>query len=71
MTSFYPTSGSVFGGQLVTITGYHFSSDITDNPVRIGYTDCLVQISNDTTIQCLTTATANEVDATEDVIVFL
>ena len=30
-----------------------------------------MQNSNDTTIQCRTTATANEVDATEDVIVFL
>ena len=42
VTSFSPTSGSMYGGTLVTVTGYQFSNDPLDNPVQIGYTDCLV-----------------------------
>jgi hypothetical protein len=33
VTSYTPTSGSVYGGTLITITGYNFSTTITDNPV--------------------------------------
>ncbi|MFS8159500.1 MAG: IPT/TIG domain-containing protein [Candidatus Roizmanbacteria bacterium] len=33
ITSFSPTSGSIYGGTLLTITGHTFSSTITDNPV--------------------------------------
>lgn len=48
VTSISPSSGSVHGGTLVTIKGSHFSEDATDNPVRIGYSDCLVESSSDT-----------------------
>ena len=37
ITNFYPTSGSRYGGTLVTIEGGVFSDLITDNPVKIGY----------------------------------
>jgi len=43
VTNFSPKTGSVHGGTLITIDGYHFSDDYQDNPVRIGYTDCLVE----------------------------
>ena len=43
VTDFNPKEGSIHGGQLITIDGYHFSKDFQDNPVRIGYTDCLVE----------------------------
>jgi IPT/TIG domain len=42
VSDFQPRSGSVNGGTLITVTGYNFSTDILDNPIRIGYTDCLV-----------------------------
>ena len=43
VTSYYPSQGSLNGGTLITINGYNFSNGaITDNPVRVGYTDCIV-----------------------------
>lgn len=36
VTDYNPKSGSVHGGTLITVDGYHFSSDYQDNPVRIG-----------------------------------
>lgn len=48
ITSFSPNQGSINGGTLITINGYNFSSVITDNPVSIGWTPCLVQTSNST-----------------------
>jgi len=54
---FNPKQGSIYGGTLVTITGYWFSSDPTNNPVRIGYHDCLVEESSESQIKCRTTAT--------------
>jgi hypothetical protein len=48
VTDFNPKSGSVHGGTLITVDGYHFSTDYQDNPIRIGYTDCLVEKSTPT-----------------------
>ena len=48
ITDFNPKIGSIHGGTLVTIDGYHFSKDYQDNPVRIGYTDCLVEATSAT-----------------------
>jgi len=33
VTSFSPTTGSIYGGTLLTITGSNFGNEITDNPV--------------------------------------
>ena len=72
VTSFYPNQGSLNGGTLITINGYNFSNGaITDNPVRVGYTDCLVQSTSNTQITCLTLPRIQGVEATEDLIVFL
>jgi len=46
--SFSPVKGSIYGGQLLTITGKNFGTEKTDNPVQISYnggvgsTDCFV-----------------------------
>jgi hypothetical protein len=45
---FNPKQGSVNGGTLITIDGINFSNEPTDNPVRIGHTDCMVETSSTT-----------------------
>jgi hypothetical protein len=52
VTDIYPTSGSVYGGTLITITGYHFSDEATDNPVTIGGATCSVEESSEFEILC-------------------
>lgn len=54
VTDFNPKSGSVHGGTLITVDGYHFSDDYQDNPIRIGYTDCMVEYSSPTQLKCRT-----------------
>jgi len=54
ITDFNPKSGSVHGGTLITIDGINFSDDYQDNPVKIGFTDCLVEFSSPTQIKCRT-----------------
>jgi hypothetical protein len=71
VTDFQPRSGSVNGGTLITITGYNFSTDILDNPVRMGYTDCIVESSSNTEIKCRTLPRMEGVAGSEDIIVFL
>ena len=43
VTSISPSSGSTFGGTLVTISGETFSTTATDNNVQIGGADCIVE----------------------------
>ena len=71
VTSISPNRGSIYGGTLITINGYQFSYEKTDNPVRVGYSDCLVEYTSPTQIQCRTTASLNNKDKTEDLVVFL
>jgi hypothetical protein len=47
-----PLVGSVLGGTLVTITGGHFGTVATDNPVKIGDNYCLVESTSDAEIKC-------------------
>lgn len=54
ITSISPTSGSVYGGALVTITGENFSNEPLDNPVKIGDDFCYVITSSPTEITCRT-----------------
>ena len=64
--------GSVHGGTLITINGYNFSNAaFTDNPVQVGYTDCLVQSTSNTQITCLTQPRRSGVAGSDDLIVFL
>lgn len=71
VTSFTPKSGSAYGGTLITITGYVFGTDPTDNPVQVGDTDCLVETTSPTEITCRTLARDTPADVQEDLIVFL
>ena len=71
MTDFNPKQGSIHGGTLVTITGSHFSTVKTDNPVRIGYTDCLVESTTPTEIQCRTLPKEGIIPGPEQLVVFL
>lgn len=41
VTSFSPTTGSKYGGTLLTIEGENFGNEITDNPVQIAFNDGL------------------------------
>ena len=58
-TDFQPRTGSVYGGQLITITGKHFATNAFDTPVKVGYEyiDRAIQYcdfisSTDTEIKC-------------------
>jgi hypothetical protein len=78
VTSFTPTSGSIYGGTLLTITGTNFGTVYTDNPVQIssnggiGSIDCFVQSTQGTEIKCRVATglnmTMNQVDS---MVVFL
>jgi hypothetical protein len=52
VTDFQPKKGSTLGGTLITITGRHFGSVYTDNPVKIGNNYCHVLTTADTRITC-------------------
>ena len=52
LTDFSPKTGSTFGGTKLTITGYHFGTQKTDNPVKVGDNYCLVETTGDTEITC-------------------
>jgi len=71
VTDFNPKSGSVHGGTLITVDGYHFSADYQDNPIRIGYTDCLVEKSSPTQLVCRTEPRIQETTGTEVFLVLL
>lgn len=71
VTDFNPKRGSIHGGTLITIDGYHFSAEATDNPVRIGYTDCIVESTSETQITCRTLPSMDQVDQEQDLVVFL
>ena len=54
--SLTPTTGSVEGGTILTISGYGFSSQASSNIVYIGSQQCQVIYSNYSTIECVTPA---------------
>lgn len=57
VTSITPSSGSIYGGTVLTITGVNFSNEPLDNPVKIGNLAttskyCMVMTSSTTKITC-------------------
>ena len=54
IASYSPAVGSVYGGQLITITGQVFSDSSLDNEVIIGGVDCDVLSSSANQIKCRT-----------------
>ena len=72
VTAFSPSSGSINGGTLITINGYNFSDyNFTDNPVRVGYTDCFVEYTSNTEIRCRTDLRMEKEEGQDDLIVLL
>ena len=56
IASITPTTGSIEGGTILTISGYGFSSQTSSNIVYIGSQPCRIIYSNYSTIQCVTPA---------------
>ena len=54
VTSITPATGSTEGGTILTISGYGFSSQMSNNVVLIGNLSCQIIYSNYSTIQCIT-----------------
>ena len=62
--------GSVLGGTLLTITGNHYGSVPSDNPVKVGDNYCLVEETSEFEIKCRIAISKPTVVSTADVIVF-
>ena len=78
ITEYYPMTGSIYGGTLLTITGNNFGNVYTDNPVQIsnnggiGSVDCFVKETSDNEIKCRLDVGIEKVGGIEDtMIVFL
>jgi hypothetical protein len=79
VTGVSPSTGSIYGGTLLTITGTNFGDVYTDNPVQlslgggIGSADCYVQTTSATEITCRIDSDTTSVVAGQgaEVIVFL
>ena len=52
LTDYSPRSGSTLGGTKLTLTGAHFGTVDTDNPVKVGNNYCYVISTADTEITC-------------------
>jgi len=71
VTSISHASGSLHGGQLMTIGGVNFSNDKYDNPVKVGDYWCLVQTTSPTEITCRIMETFATEISTVNTLVFL
>jgi len=79
MTSYSPTTGSIYGGTLLTINGLNFGDEITDNPVQISTNggvdsiDCYLITTSSTIITCRIDSdiVPREDDQEGDMVVFL
>jgi hypothetical protein len=52
LTDYSPKQGSILGGTKLTLTGKHFGTVATDNPVKVGNNYCYVETTADTEITC-------------------
>ena len=52
VTAFTPNQASTLGGTKITITGGHFGTKATDNPVKVGDHYCYVITTSDAEITC-------------------
>ena len=68
--SISPQQGSVLGGTLLTITGEHYGTQATDNPVKVGDNYCLIEATSENEIKCRIAISEPTVVSTADVIVF-
>lgn len=71
VNSISPSAGSTLGGTKLTITGQHFGSVATDNPVKVGDQYCIVLETEETQITCrIEEPEATQSASTELVLVF-
>ena len=68
VTSLTPSTGSAEGGNTITISGYGFSSQISNNNVLIGNKPCQIMYSNYTTIRCVVPPGSMNTNATVAVV---
>jgi hypothetical protein len=68
--SISPMQGSVLGGTLLTISGYHYGTQATDNPVKVGDNYCLIEETSEFEIKCRIEIRKPTVESTADLIVF-
>lgn len=71
VTSISPISGSASGGTLMTIKGRNFSTDPSDNAVKMGAAKCIVESSTPTEIKCRIEKTTQEELLSVKTLVFL
>ena len=71
LTDYTPKTGSTLGGTRLTLTGRHFGTVATDNPVKVGNNYCYVEATADTEITCrIGELTTQEATAEALVLVF-
>ena len=63
-------TGSVLGGTLLTIAGYHYGTTATDNPVKVGDNYCIVEETSEFEIKCRIAIRKPTVVSSAEVIVF-
>lgn len=68
--SISPMQGSVLGGTLLTITGGHYGTQATDNPVKVGDNYCIIESTSENEIKCRIAIRKPTVVSTAEVIVF-
>ena len=70
VTAVTPTSGSIYGGTLLTIDGINFSSDPLDNPVKVGNEYCDIITTTPSQITCRVSDTVQSAESQVLVLVF-
>ncbi|XP_068614929.1 fibrocystin-L-like, partial [Brachionichthys hirsutus] len=58
VNSIYPVAGSLMGGTRLTVSGYGFSNNVSDNTVSVGGIDCDVMTASENELQCVMQAVA-------------
>ena len=69
ITGISPSSGSINGGQVITISGGGYSGNVSDTTVTIGAAECSVKTVSPAQITCVTsscTESCGEVDVTSN-----
>ena len=54
ITSISPNMGSWMGGSILTLSGFGFSSEVSEEYIYFGDTNCVIHSTNDTQVVCHT-----------------
>ena len=58
ITSVYPSTGSILGGNTITISGVGFSGNVSDYMAMIGNNECVVIDATDVELRCIVPSVA-------------